>query len=194
MEWLITVRHWKHPGRLGKHSAITRRYPGSRQDAERAALAYARDLGLHSPEMIESRQIDVTGERSEDPRVEMEAADPVVAEKNWRDHCLDFAQECAREWWEKSKGQKLQLAEVNDLLVDIFDSMPSPSLLADAAAWQPIETAPKDGTEILGWDDCAEGPTVISWNDRWQVAWDATEYRPQPLTHWRPLPPPPAKP
>lgn len=60
--------------------------------------------------------------------------------------------------------------------------------------WQPIETAPKDGTQILAWDgfnfDLCE--------------WSAPERRPQDAcwwidndkgsmhpTHWQPLPPPP---
>ena len=65
--------------------------------------------------------------------------------------------------------------------------------------WQPIDTAPKDGTWIWAfyprkfrhWDQYA----VARWldtpgnNSMW---WDAAEHRDdeQP-THWRPLPPPP---
>ena len=29
--------------------------------------------------------------------------------------------------------------------------------------WQPIETAPRDGTPILGWDDCGY-MAVVHWN------------------------------
>jgi len=61
--------------------------------------------------------------------------------------------------------------------------------------WQPIETAPKDGTEILGSDGVAR--TSIQWDgeflDRWELAWpgayaeDVSFYP----THWMPLPDPP---
>lgn len=55
--------------------------------------------------------------------------------------------------------------------------------------WQPIETAPKDGTEILGLD--ARFKAVY-----WIVKWDgkcfddAENFAPQ-ISHWMPLPEPP---
>ena len=57
--------------------------------------------------------------------------------------------------------------------------------------WQPIETAPKDGTEVLVWDD---GCVVAAFFGRlgWQLtqtgayAEDADLYGAP--THWRPLP------
>jgi len=75
--------------------------------------------------------------------------------------------------------------------------------------WQPIETAPKDGTAFLAWEDDDRGnqwPVVIKWTeyeteeDReefgegfWQYCEEllsdvAGEAEP---THWLPLPPPP---
>jgi hypothetical protein len=59
-------------------------------------------------------------------------------------------------------------------------------------AWQPIETAPRDGTEILGWDGVFM--TVIEtlpanyFGDGRDANWHPLA-RP---THWRPLPEPPA--
>lgn len=59
--------------------------------------------------------------------------------------------------------------------------------------WQPIETAPRDGTEIIGHDI----RTGVSHVTRWDYGWDdpddhyyseAPEYSP---THWMPLPSPP---
>lgn len=74
------------------------------------------------------------------------------------------------------------------------------------AEWQPIETAPREGRNILLWaaTDVAEDGTIRNWKmatgfymgpevggnwnweGRWLEPWDA---RP---THWQPLPTPPA--
>jgi hypothetical protein len=63
--------------------------------------------------------------------------------------------------------------------------------------WQPIETAPKDGTDVMVWD--GEVRTLSTWGKTahvpiygWlQIAWadpeDADLMYPQP-THWMPLP------
>ena len=75
--------------------------------------------------------------------------------------------------------------------------------------WQPIETAPKDGTWVLltggvifyGWDgddfpDCVVGQYVSDQyvsEDKWQFAWyDGGCYGEyEHPTHWMPLPAPP---
>lgn len=82
--------------------------------------------------------------------------------------------------------------------------------------WQPIATAPKDGTEIIGifWKQyhvdkkpTIHGPWTVAFRDgKWMASWgDArvlhsegwwgTEYEEAPLdpTHWMPLPEPPAQ-
>jgi hypothetical protein len=77
--------------------------------------------------------------------------------------------------------------------------MAEPDRMVD---WQPIETAPKDGTRILLWD--TDEAVVAKWDDismggakGWQIAvvkligdvnyYEAT-FNP---THWMPLPEPP---
>ncbi len=67
--------------------------------------------------------------------------------------------------------------------------------------WQPIETAPKDGTPMLLWgiDDCNQGPKV--WLGCWSTgcwygpAWVGYEHRSDTEylkpTHWMKLPEPP---
>lgn len=62
---------------------------------------------------------------------------------------------------------------------------------ARAGQWQPIETAPKDGTHILGFD--SGEAQIITWDNydnSWmvypQLMFDVTP------THWQPLPPTPA--
>jgi hypothetical protein len=60
--------------------------------------------------------------------------------------------------------------------------------------WQPIETAPKDGTWILSADAGDErlvtrhGFTIVQWCDSWR---DEEGYKWEP-TCWQPLPEPPA--
>jgi len=54
--------------------------------------------------------------------------------------------------------------------------------IAQQAKWQPIETAPRDGTEILVW---APG------SGRWLIKFDGEEPAGRAFTHWQPLPEPP---
>jgi Protein of unknown function (DUF551) len=56
--------------------------------------------------------------------------------------------------------------------------------------WQAIETAPKDGTEILGY--CAiDGIILVYWKSSgWEYSWGYSNLEPK-LTHWMPLPEPP---
>lgn len=67
------------------------------------------------------------------------------------------------------------------------------ALEKDAARWQPIETAPKDGAWIMAYGrdlSITAYPAVIFWDDGWCPAREG-----QPgfsVTHWMPLPTPPA--
>ena len=59
--------------------------------------------------------------------------------------------------------------------------------------WRPIETAPRDGTEVLGaWEFAWTGgwclEPVIYREGAWIVSWDHDAAEP---THWMPLPKPP---
>jgi hypothetical protein len=60
--------------------------------------------------------------------------------------------------------------------------------------WQPIATAPKDGTRLLCFAPAAEDRASLVRSDFWWVRERAFAHmRPgQPYTHWRPLPTPPA--
>lgn len=63
--------------------------------------------------------------------------------------------------------------------------------------WQPIETAPKDGTDILAWGPFGHGHLVVSFDDKAeQPGWpwctlDGPNYSLTTFTHWMPLPNPP---
>jgi len=59
------------------------------------------------------------------------------------------------------------------------------------STWQPIETAPKDGTEILAWQ-WGEGTFVVFWCPRF-FTWKWTTHRLDGdeylyPSHWMPLP------
>lgn len=65
--------------------------------------------------------------------------------------------------------------------------------------WQPIETAPKDGTYFLAFNAALEADSwadeerhmIVQWTGRgyWRIALDGQSAHP---THWMPLPPPPS--
>ena len=66
--------------------------------------------------------------------------------------------------------------------------------------WQPIETAPKDGTIILVAIEHSNGPLlhdIVWWND-YRDYWESAGYdwkydEVEHIFHWMPLPPPPKK-
>ncbi len=70
--------------------------------------------------------------------------------------------------------------------------------MSEATQWQPIETAPKDGTEILIGrfdEDGSEWYATAEWWVRsWAFMWAKNIDHPVLIdfepTHWRPLPPP----
>lgn len=72
---------------------------------------------------------------------------------------------------------------------------------AGAAGWQSIETAPKDGSYLLLWEQYSDAPFVGYWSGgSWSVShehvdaeggWDGAnvvDALSMPITHWMPLP------
>lgn len=55
--------------------------------------------------------------------------------------------------------------------------------------WQPIATAPRDGTQLWGWDEERGSNPMIWIGAEWVITYDDATIRP---THWMPLPAPPA--
>jgi hypothetical protein len=65
---------------------------------------------------------------------------------------------------------------------------------ADAAAWRLIETAPKDGTEVLVFGRPISGERGSIWVEHYEVVQAGGEAGwPMSVTHWMPLPAPPGK-
>ena len=65
--------------------------------------------------------------------------------------------------------------------------------MTDKQGWQPIETAPRDKTEVLVSGPLKDGTGHYQevcrwWHDRWPVEWMDNCKAP---THWQPLPEPP---
>jgi len=67
-----------------------------------------------------------------------------------------------------------------------------------SSEWQPISTAPKDGTYILAFPSLREIPLVLVWERDlgpafWRVPLSGQETPYEP-THWMPIPTPPTNP
>ena len=64
--------------------------------------------------------------------------------------------------------------------------------------WQPIETAPKDGKPMLGFDPTLLGVCIAEWDGKgWWVnrgSQDGMGFPDTPLTDWAPINPPEPKP
>jgi hypothetical protein len=77
-----------------------------------------------------------------------------------------------------------------DIFEQVFSAVGGCLPAAATPGWQPIETAPKNGTAVLGWDK-DEGH-YVTWcsEGSWGQSVDDCVYLQFP-THWRPLPPPP---
>jgi hypothetical protein len=112
---------------------------------------------------------------------------------------VEAAAQAYAEAWRRDLGKNLKRdvptwAEMSEPQREAMRRCTRPALEdAEAAAWRPMEEAPKDGSGILGyvWPEWIEG---FFWNgETWCYLSDGdgpTKNEHQP-THWRPLPPPP---
>lgn len=90
-------------------------------------------------------------------------------------------------------GQSRPRALPSDALA--VPSTPSSPAEAGLRAWDPIETAPKDGTPFIGWYSMWSLPSICLWltpmTASGEGGWYRFEARPvlrHQLTHWMPLP------
>jgi Lar family restriction alleviation protein len=89
--------------------------------------------------------------------------------------------------------------EKAEAICDILSAL-EPQAVDDAMVWQPIETAPKDGTVVLAVTVEAQNPKArLAWfeGEGWVRIWKSEDFvvdgpRRWWPTHWMPLPAPPA--
>jgi hypothetical protein len=107
-------------------------------------------------------------------------------------------------WWETSAGAefgRLKLVEAHGYEFGLLSRIEA---LEKASQWQPIETAPKDGTEVLIFggmfsptisnkSPCRSATKARFYDSEWNVV-DIDGYGIEVIlpTHWTPLPKPPA--
>lgn len=105
-----------------------------------------------------------------------------------------------------------KLSDLLDIAIERVKALEARALAAEsqlervrAETWQPIETAPKDGTRVLLFTDELTPPTIQAqwrpyeahfdgageWVDVWNNDPIETNSGPIKPTHWRPLPAPP---
>lgn len=77
---------------------------------------------------------------------------------------------------------------MSDDQFDYVSVPPKHITMLPATLWRAIETAPKDGTEILVHDGDPDGGAVVAfWQSGiWLVSWGPEQYR-EPLV-WHPIP------
>lgn len=99
-------------------------------------------------------------------------------------------QRCAYAWEHDARIIGNVTAVELRLLIRERDALITRLRAAEAqTAWQPIETAPRDGTWVLAW--CGTSCEQITWTD--EDRWGTGEGWVRP-THWQPLPAAPEAP
>lgn len=91
------------------------------------------------------------------------------------------------EWEQCDQAELLRCADELEALLIAGEDVPLQG--EPAASWQPIETAPTDGTPVIVHD---EGATFIAWFSVEDDAWIDNGPVLPPPSHWMPLPPDPA--
>ena len=98
-----------------------------------------------------------------------------------------------------------QDGDLDDVERERYETLRAALTAALAAMWRPIESAPKDGSEFLGFGGGVEGDKgiqTVRWNDRvgcWDTEtasledWDNQAEGYSRPTHFMPLPSPPAQ-
>jgi len=133
---------------------------------------------------------------------DLPAAVPVRGLEELRETIVKF--QAGTQPLSKRRDERLECAAIQGALAVVLaeiDKLREAALVPCPAvaspAWQPIETAPKDGTVVLGWSGVwsVGMPETVLWLDRaersgWFTYAGHHRFMNQP-THWMPLPAPP---
>jgi hypothetical protein len=97
--------------------------------------------------------------------------------------------------WEGAADQR-RIERQYNAAIAAFEALTRPTVVTDeVVGWQPIESAPKDGTSILAiWQWNEDDPNCGSVTHevvRWCGWWDTMGFTQPEPTHWMPLPEPP---
>lgn len=90
---------------------------------------------------------------------------------------IDTSPDTLREW------AGVMLYEDHQKLADVLGAIAEEK---EAQGWQPIETAPKDGTWILTWCNTYPRQVVQRWDDHYKEFSDRERWQ-YDATHWMPL-------
>lgn len=106
---------------------------------------------------------------------------------DWMDECRAHLMEHVH------KGDPRDVAAYCAFLWHHGESTASPSLpVREEPTWQPIETAPKDGTPVLIFGPGTSRPALVRWTKEPEVpCWRSMEYwsyDEEEVDHWMPLP------
>ena len=92
------------------------------------------------------------------------------------------------------RGQVQPLLNALPDLLDLADRARSAQA---ETGWRSMESAPRDGTEIIAFDDVARWTITVFWTGvktyPWRMTGGNREFSEAALVAWMPLPPPPAK-
>ena len=93
-------------------------------------------------------------------------------------------------WTKCVRGNCAEIADQRQSAANALEALARENAeLREAAKWRPIETAPKDGTDILVAVPLARGDDwFITIDNLCEHGWSVTE---GDATHWQPLPAPP---
>lgn len=120
------------------------------------------------------------------------SAEPVADSEDW---WIDLAERHACKDWDSRKADGF-LNAVKALVRDAFTTLPATPVGPDEVdGWQPIETAPEDGSEFLAvWGRQSSIVQIVNWNvihKFWQTKGRPLMGFTNNATAWMPLPEPP---
>lgn len=117
-----------------------------------------------------------------------------------REDAEQEAKDANMAWPHTAPHRAVQLVEVGTSAAELNPSPPEGMV----GGWMPIETAPKDGSYLLLWEQYSDAPFVGYWSGgSWSVShehvdaeggWDGAnvvDALSMPITHWMPIPAPP---